>query len=115
MSNFTNLLALAAIVCYIVDVSGFIDTLKEAIFRLINSGVDVQYRDYSLKPFDCSLCAVWWATLTYTVISNGWTTSIIDVLICALLSIYAGVISDTLMLTRDVLIKFIDKIYTLIK
>lgn len=105
-----NLLYITIVVCFIVDISGFIDVLKQKLFRIL-FGKAVEYRDYSLKPFDCSLCAVWWVTLAYTIYVKGLCIGWADIAVCALFSHFAGVISNLLMCLRDTGIKFIDYIY----
>lgn len=50
-----NLLAITVIVVFIVDLSGFQDTAKRIIWRILK-GKDKPYKDFSMKfPF-CSLC-----------------------------------------------------------
>lgn len=57
-----NLLLLAVVVVFIVDVSGIIDSIKEALSRWLHVKVG------RLKPFDCSLCMIWWCGLAYLLI-----------------------------------------------
>lgn len=57
-----NILLLAVIVVFIVDVSGIVDAMKEALGRWLHVRVG------RLKPFDCSLCMVWWCGLAYLLI-----------------------------------------------
>lgn len=50
---------LSTIVVFVTDISGIADTLKEALGRWLNVKIE------RLKPFDCSLCMVWWCGLAY--------------------------------------------------
>ena len=54
-----DLILLAAIVVFIVDISGVIHSLKESVGRFLRLKID------RLRPFDCSLCMVWWSGLAY--------------------------------------------------
>ena len=62
MMLYVELLLLAAIVVFIVDVSGIVETLKWALSRWL--GVKVG----RIRPFDCALCMVWWCGLVYLLV-----------------------------------------------
>lgn len=55
---FKNVIIIALVVVFIVDLSGAVDSLKN--FIRIN-GRTVK----RLKPFDCSLCMTFWSGLVY--------------------------------------------------
>ncbi len=57
-----NLLLLAVVVVFVVDLSGIVDTIKGVLGRWLN----VKVR--RLRPFDCSLCMVWWSGLGYLLV-----------------------------------------------
>lgn len=75
MSIYINLLLLAAVLVFIVDLSGWTDTLLEWVSRFT--------RRYgygpvtSLRPFTCSLCSVWWGTLLYALLAGQFTLPVI--------------------------------------
>lgn len=54
-----ELLLLTVIVCFVVDISGFIDTIKSLIWKWVFNGKR-EYREFRLKPLDCSLCMSFW-------------------------------------------------------
>lgn len=102
-----NLFFIAVIIVFIVDVSGFIDNAKQNIFRWIH-GNKIGYREFTIKPFDCSLCLTWWAGLIYLFYTGNleiftifilviivWATPIIKQLFIALRDI-AGVLVNKL-------------------
>ncbi len=62
-----NLLLLAVVVVFIVDISGIVDTIKGALSRWLHVKVG------RIRPFDCSLCMVWWCGLVYLVIAHRFT------------------------------------------
>lgn len=49
-----KLIAIAVIVVYVIDLSGFAETMKRMIWKLLKG--NKPYTEFSLKPFDCSLC-----------------------------------------------------------
>ncbi len=104
-----ELVMLTVLICFIVDLSGFIDTVKKVLFRA-QFGKEVSYDDnFQIKPLDCSLCATWWVCLFYIVICGQF--SIQWIFACALLSFFSGVISEVLLLIREFLSTLIDKVH----
>lgn len=104
-----ELIMITALVCFVVDISGFVDSLKKYIFRQLY-GKAVRYNpNFHIKPFDCSLCATWWTCLLYVLIYGELT--ITWIFVCGMLSLFSGVISQLLMLVRDLFTTIIDKIY----
>lgn len=66
-----NTLFITVIIVLIIDISGFIENLKRLIFRLLN-GKSVKYKDFNLKPVDCSFCLSFWVNLIFLVV-NGFS------------------------------------------
>ena len=66
-----ELLLLTVIVCFVVDISGFIDTIKNIIWKWVFNGKR-EYREFRLKPLDCSLCMTFWIGLIWVTI-HGFT------------------------------------------
>lgn len=56
---YLELLLLTMIVVFIVDISGVVESIKESIGRFLRVKIE------RLRPFDCSLCMVWWSGLSY--------------------------------------------------
>jgi len=75
MSIYIELLLVAAIVVYVVDLSGFTDTWLKAISRFTTR------RGYppvkSLRPFSCSLCMVWWTGLAWAWLQGQFTLPVL--------------------------------------
>lgn len=62
MKIYIDLLMVAVITIYIVDLSGFTQTWRGWLARFL------RIRELrSLKPFDCGLCMTWWVCLIYAV------------------------------------------------
>lgn len=93
-----DLFCITAIVCFIVDVSGIVDQVKHGIFRALY-GSKVEFREFTLKPFDCSLCMTFWCGLVYLVVAGRFTLAgIAAVCACSLLS---GNMTNVLYLAKD--------------
>lgn len=101
-----NLLLLALIVVFIVDVSGIVDTIKGVIGRWL--GV----RFERLKPFDCSLCMVWWCGLGYLFAVGRF--SLVSVAYVALLSSFSVQVGGILQVARGIVQWVIDAILDVI-
>lgn len=56
---YLELTLLAVVVVFIVDISGIVDTFKDVLGKVLNITIR------RLRPFDCSLCMVWWSLLVY--------------------------------------------------
>lgn len=99
---YVNLIALSAVIAYITEVSGIIDSLKWSLSKWL--GVTVS----RLKPFDCSLCMTWWCGLIYIICVGE--CSVINIAVVALLSALAHNIAEVIMLISDSISLGIDKI-----
>lgn len=105
-----NLIMISAVVCFVVDISGIVDTLKHFLWKKYVKIGD--WRNLSLKPLDCSLCSVWWATLIYIIATGHFTIAYIG--LCALLSLLSANITDLLQLTKDIITYITSLIYRLL-
>lgn len=101
-----NLLWITIIAVFIIDISGFIDFVKEKLARWL--GV----RSVSIKPFDCSLCSTWWAGLIYIAVIGKFTLS--GVALVAAFAIAAYPIAQLITWTRDALLGLINKLWKLL-
>lgn len=106
MKTIVDLLWVALITIYIVDLSGFTDTLLA--FLSAYKGKKVT----SFKPFSCSLCMVWWAGLIYLLIVGEFTLPCIAMV--ALLSFLSVPLGQFIILIREALSKVIDKLFSLL-
>lgn len=99
-----NLLVISLIVCYVVDVSGFVDHIKQFIWKWL---MKKEYNGYQLKPFDCSRCMCFWVGLIYIICVgfNLWNL----LLVCGF-SLMAEQITNLLVIFQMLLQKLEDKI-----
>ena len=84
--SYIDLFEITVIVVIIVDISGFIDSIKAFVGKVL--GIN----NVNLKPLDCSFCMNFWASLIYLLITNE--LSLTAVMVALLLSTMTPVIQD---------------------
>ena len=105
MSIYLQLLLVAAVTIYIVDLSGFTDSWRSALARMMHIN-ETNLRP--LKPFDCSLCMTWWVCLIYALIEGQLSLPVIAY--SALLSFLSLPIGQALLFIREWALWLIDKL-----
>ena len=80
-----ELLLLTVIVCFVVDISGFIDTIKSLIWKWVFNGKR-EYREFRLKPLDCSLCMTFWIGIIWISIFEFTLFNLLFVCLFAMMS-----------------------------
>ena len=98
-----KLFEITVIVVIIVDISGFVDSVKTLIGKVLH------INNVSLKPIDCSFCLNFWVSMAYLLITNELT--ITAIMVTLLLSTMTPIIKDAIYLIRDLLGKAINKAY----
>lgn len=104
-----DILLIDIIVCIIIDISGIIDEIKIMIWKWLRKE---PYKEYRLKPLDCSLCMSFWIGLIY-IIFNGIT--LFNLFIVCLFAMLSEQITNTIQLIRYIIQKILDKIMTIIE
>lgn len=102
-----DILMIQFIVCFIVDISGFVEEIKALCQRIV-LGKHVKYSGYRLKPFDCSLCMCFWLVLLYCLFTIGF--SIESFFIASLAALTADIVSNAMMALKDLIIKVLSYI-----
>lgn len=102
MEAIVELILVALITIYVVDLSGFTDTWLK--FLSAYKGRKIT----ELKPFSCSLCMVWWVCLAYLVTTSQLTLSLVA--FTALLSFISIPMGQILVLLREVMLHIINKL-----
>ena len=102
MKAIVELILVAMITIYVVDLSGFTDTWLT--FLSAYKGRKIT----ELKPFSCSLCMVWWVCLTYLVTTSQLTLSLVA--FTALLSFLSIPMGQILIMLREVILYIINKL-----
>lgn len=103
-----NLFLIAVITVCIIDLSGFVESLKSALTKLLTKG-KISNSDYTLKPIDCSLCMTFWIGLIYLIIYNQLT--LLNISILLLIAVSTPIINDVIRLLQDIITKIINIIY----
>lgn len=102
-----NLILINIIVVFLIDQSGFIVEFKSWLKKLLTNG-KMKDSNYSLKPFDCSLCMTFWTSLIYLLIINGLTIeSFALVCLSAWLTTFTN---DIFIVVKEMWTKLINKI-----
>ena len=103
--SYIDLFEITVIVVIIVDISGFIDSIKNLIGKVL--GIN----NVSLKPIDCSLCMTFWVSMAYLIYANE--LSITTLMFSLLISVITPIIKDAIYLIRDLNGKIINNIYNI--
>ena len=106
MKIYIDLLMVAVITIYIVDLSGFTDTWLNILSNYRGRRIT------GLKPFSCSLCMVWWVCLIYAAIVGNLTIPVVALI--ALLSLLSVPCGQLLILIREAFLKVITKLMDLL-
>lgn len=97
MNLYVELLLVAVVVVYVVDLSGWTQTWLGWLSKFTTR------RGYppvkSLRPFSCSLCSVWWCCLLWCLVRKNFTLP--SVAASAGLSFFSMTISQVLIFIRD--------------
>ena len=86
MKTYIELLLIAAITIYIVDLSGFTESWRSALTKAIKA------KDLKpIRPFDCSLCMTWWVCIIYSLCTDSFSLVILaHIALLSFLSIPIG-------------------------
>lgn len=106
MKAIINIILVALVTIYIVDLSGFTETLIKVISAYKGRKIT------ELKPFSCSLCMVWWVCLIYAAIVGNLTIPVVALI--ALLSLLSLPFGQLLILIREAFLKVINKLMNLL-
>ena len=114
LSIIVNIILLATIIVFIVDLSGSIEHLVKPIVKYFLH--IPPHKDITLPLIECSLCCTWWMGLIYiciVTIANAFTFNqfLILVSVLSLVSFLTSSLKDILVLIKDLIIRFIEVFY----
>lgn len=101
-----DILLLAAIIVFIVDLSGFTQSWK----KWLGKWLKVQIGE--VPPFDCSLCLTFWAGLIYLIVKGD--LSILTLAYLALVSYCTVLMGQVLTAIRELLSALVRYLWKLI-
>ena len=106
-----EILLLAAIVVFVVDLSGFTESWRRPFSDWLHRKTGYMIKHF--PPFDCSLCLTFWAGLIWIAVRNAFTLpNVAFVCLAAYLTIPIG---TTLSALRDLLLAVVNWIITKIE
>lgn len=106
MKTYIDLLLIAVITIYIVDLSGFTDSWRSALTRLLKA------RELKpLPPFDCGQCMTWWVCIIYAIATGSVALPVLAYI--ALLSYLSIPIGQTLIFIKEGMSFLISKLMNL--
>lgn len=104
---YLTLLYVALIVVFVVDLSGFSQTVLNVASRIKGRRIT------SLKPLTCSLCMTWWTTLLVALCLHELTLPVAAY--CAALAFASATISNLIIFINEALKKLINALCDLLK
>lgn len=106
MRIYIDIILVALLAVYIVDVSGFTETWRAWLADAL--GVK---RLRPLPPFDCGKCATWWACVIYAAVSGRFCLGTLAV--SALLSLLSIPLGQLMIFIREGLIALSNRLIEL--
>lgn len=107
MSVLLDVVFIQIIVCYVIDLSGVIQSIETGLSKW------TKVRCVIPKPFSCSLCSGWWINLIYLIAVHQFTLPYI--VFVAMVSFFSKNISGFLRWIQESLVKIEDLLYRIIR
>ena len=107
MSVYLELLILALVVCWLVDLSGATESLLAALSRFTARYGRAPVR--SLRPFTCSLCMVWWCGLAWLLVRGCFTLPCVAVV--AGLAHFSRTFTQMLLFIREATLRIVSLLF----
>ena len=103
MKTYIDLLLIAAITIYIVDLSGFTESWRSALARILKAK-----ELKPMKPLDCGQCMIWWVCIIYAILTGSFSLPVLAYI--AALSFLSIPIGQILIFIRESICAVIRKI-----
>lgn len=100
---YLELLLVALVIVYIVDISGFTESWRSGLARMLNIA-----HLRPLPPFDCGKCMAWWSCLLYALLIGEF--NLFTVAFSAAMSLLSVPIGNALIFIRESMTWMINKI-----
>ena len=98
----TNLISILIISVLVIDISGFVYSIKAAIGKYLG----ISPNSFRIKPFDCSFCMTFWTSMIYLLVVGRFT--LVNIAIVLLLCCLTTPLKNLIMSVRDKLTKWMD-------
>ena len=102
LSFVTDLFSILIISVLVIDISGFVHSIKVAIGKYLK----ISPNSFRIKPFDCSFCMTFWVSMIYLLVVGRFT--LVNIAIVLLLCCLTTPLKNLVMSVRDKLTKWMD-------
>lgn len=102
LSFVTDLFSILIISVLVIDISGFVHSIKAAIGKYLK----ISPNSFRIKPFDCSFCMTFWVSMIYLLVVGRFT--LVNIAIVLLLCCLTTPLKNLVMSVRDKLTKWMD-------
>lgn len=102
LSFVTDLFSILIISVLVIDISGFVHSIKVAIGKYLG----ISPNSFRIKPFDCSFCMTFWVSMIYLLVAGRFT--LVNIAIVLLLCCLTTPLKNLVMSVRDKLTKWMD-------
>ena len=102
LSFMVSLFSILIISVLVIDISGFVYSIKVAIGKYLG----ISPNSFRIKPFDCSFCMTFWASMIYLLVVGRFT--LVNIAVVLLLCCLTTPLNNLIMSVRDKLTKWMD-------
>ena len=102
LSFVTDLFSILIICVLVIDISGFVHSIKVAIGKYLG----ISPNSFRIKPFDCSFCMTFRASVIYLLVVGRFT--LVNIAVVLLLCCLTTPLKNLVMSVRDKLTKWMD-------
>ena len=102
LSFITDLFSILIISVIVIDISGFVHSIKVAIGKYLK----ISPNSFRIKPFDCSFCMTFWVSMIYLLVVGRFT--LVNIAIVLLLCCLTTPLKNLIMSLIDKLTKWMD-------
>ena len=102
LSFVTDLFSILIISVLVIDISGFVHSIKAAIGKYLG----ISPNSFRIKPFDCSFCMTFWISVIYLLVVGRFT--LVNIAIVLLLCCLTTPLKNLVMSLMDKLTKWMD-------
>lgn len=102
LSFVTDLFSILIISVIVIDISGFVHSIKAAIGKFLG----ISPNSFRIKPFDCSFCMTFWVSMIYLLVVGRFT--LVNIAIVLLLCCLTTPLKNLIMSLIDKLTKWMD-------
>ena len=102
LSFVTDLFSILIISVLVIDISGFVHSIKAAIGKFLG----ISPNSFRIKPFDCSFCMTFWVSMIYLLVVGKFT--LVNIAVVLLLCCLTTPLKNLIMSLIDKLTKWMD-------